>query len=164
LREGPGRVLRERRDLARLRARRRTRLGAGERRARLLGHVVRVDGEILELHLLQARQRFLCLGGIERLARRRIVEELERRQLARLRGIEQRHLALALDARALLEHRERRVDARRRAQRRSLVLRLERLLPRLAPRAPFRRVAPGGPARARPADAPPGERAQAGAW
>ena len=42
---------------------------------------------------------------IRRLVRRRIVEQLERRQLAGLRRLEQRHLPLLLDALALLDDR-----------------------------------------------------------
>ncbi len=78
---------------------------------------LRLDVEVLELHLHQARQRLERLGGIQRLARRRIIEQLQRRQLPRLGRIEERHLPLFLDALALLDARGRRLDLGRRPRR-----------------------------------------------
>src|SRR3977135_877433 len=110
-------------------------------------HPLRIDGEVLELHLHESRQRLERLGGIQRLARRRIVQQLQWRQLARLGRIEQRYLALAFDARALLEHRQRRLDARWRPRGGLPLLTLHRLLARLAPFAAFGGIARRGPAR-----------------
>ena len=59
----------------------------------------------LELELDQARHGLQRLVGIGLLARPRLIEQGERGQLARLRRIEQRHLALALDPLAFLGHR-----------------------------------------------------------
>ena len=114
-------ILGEAGDLAHLDAGRRTHLEARDHRARLHGHDFHLDAEILELELDQARhrlERFLRIAG---LARRRIVEQLERRQLARLGRVEHRHLALFLDALALLDHRRRRLDARLDARGRALL-------------------------------------------
>ena len=56
-----------------------------------------LDAEIVELELDEPRHRFQRLGRVAALFRRRIVEQRQRRQLARLRRLEHRHLALALE-------------------------------------------------------------------
>ena len=56
-----------------------------------------LDAEILELELDQARHRLERFGRIAAFLRRRIVEQRQRRQLVRLRRLEQRHLPLALE-------------------------------------------------------------------
>ncbi len=71
-------------------------------------HHLGLDAEIAQLDFHQARHGLQRLVGIGLLARARLVQQRQRRQLARLRRIEQRHLALALDALALLRHGRRR--------------------------------------------------------
>ncbi len=129
------------RDLARLDARRRPQLEARDHRTRLHRDHLDLDAEVLELQFDQARHRLERLRRIQRLARRRIVEQLQRRQLAGVRRIEQRHLPFLLDALALLHHRRRRLDARRARGSRLLLLGLAR--PPRAPAAltPFGHVA-----------------------
>ena len=108
-------VLGESRDLTGLDAGSRTQLEARHHRAWLHGHHLGIDGEVLELHFHQARERLETFGRIQGLAWRRVVQQLQRRQLIRLRPIKQRYLPLALDARALLDDGLRRLDPRRRA-------------------------------------------------
>ena len=76
-----------------------------------------LDAEIVELELDEPRHRFQRLGRVAALFRRRIVEQRQRRQLARLRRLEHRHLALALEslarARAHFDLLDDGLDARR---------------------------------------------------
>ena len=91
-------------DLADLDAGRRAQLEARDHRTRLHRHHFGLDAEIAQLQLHQARHGLQRLVRIGLLARPRLIEQRQRRQFARLRRIEQRHLALALDALALLRH------------------------------------------------------------
>ena len=68
------------------------------------------DAEIFELELNKPRHRLERLSRVSRLACWRVVEQLQRRQLARL-GREHRNLALFLNALALLRLWRRRLDA-----------------------------------------------------
>ena len=80
---------------------------------------------------------------------------MQRRQLARLRRVEQRHLPLLLDALALLHHRRRRIDARLDARGRLLLFDLGRLDARLLGFDADRDIARHAAARTHPADAVP---------
>src|SRR5262249_21378076 len=87
--------------------------------------------------------------------RRRVVQQLERRQLVRLGRFEQLHLFLFLDALALRRRRRRRIDAWRRARRGLFLLDDHGFLARLLAFAALRDVTRGGRAAAKPADALP---------
>ncbi len=89
-------------DLADFHAGRGTQFEAGDDRARLHRHDLHFDAEIAQLELHQARHRLQRLVRIGLLACGRLIEQRQRRQLAGLRRVEQRHLTLALDAFAFL--------------------------------------------------------------
>ena len=83
-------VLGEVRDLRDLHARRRPQFEAGDHRARVHFDDFGLDAEIAELEFDQARHRLERLGRIAADARRRIVEQRQRRQRRGARALEQR--------------------------------------------------------------------------
>ena len=132
---------------------RRAQLEARDHRAGLHRHHLGLDAEVAQLQLHQPRHGLERLVGIGLLARGRLIEQRQRRQFARLRRVEQRHLALALDALALLGHRRQRLDARRRPARDFLLLLAHDLLARLLALLARGRVRGAARSRARPFDA-----------
>jgi hypothetical protein len=148
-------ILRQRADLAHLDARGGTQLEARHHGPRLHGDDFDLDAEILKLQLDEPRERFERFRRIRGLARVRIVEQLEGWQLAYLRRLEQRNLALFLHALALLHDQRRRLDARLRARGGFLLLGLRGFLASELALGAFRFVAGLRAARSNPADAAP---------
>ena len=118
-------------DLADLHPRCRPQLEARDDRARLHRDDLGFDAEIAQLDFDQARHRLQRLIGIGLLARTRLIEQRQGRQLAGFGRVEQRHLPLALHALALLRHRRRRLDPRRRPGRDFFLLLAHDFLARL---------------------------------
>ncbi len=137
-----------------------TQLEAGHHRSGLNGDDFGLDAKVLQFHFHQARQRFQRFRRIDRLTRRRIVEQAQRRQFARLGPIEQRNLSFLLNALALLDDGLGRLDARRCAGRRFLLLRFDRLLARLLALTTLGCILGGGQAHPQPADSTPGAGSQ----
>ena len=100
-------VLGEGADLADLDAGRRLQLEARDHRTRLHGDDLDIDAEVLQLDLDQPRDRIERFRRIGALARRRLVEQLEFRQVARRRLGKELHLPFLLDAPARFRHRRR---------------------------------------------------------
>ncbi len=109
-RERAGQVLREIADLAALHAGGRLELESSNDRSRVHGDDFRLDPEIVELELDQARHRLERVRRVSALLRRRIVEQ---RRAAAIRSMPAaRTTALASRARALRSPRPSRVWAR----------------------------------------------------
>ena len=117
-------------------ARRGPQLEPRDHRTRVHRDDLGLDAEIPQLQLDQARHRLERLGRVAALARRRVVEQRERRQFRGARALEQRHLLFLLDALALLDLGRDRLDPRRLALRRLLLLLAHDFLPRLLHFAP----------------------------
>ena len=110
-RQSASQIFGERADLACLHAWSRTHLETRNHGPGQHGHDLDLDAEIFELELDEPRHRLECLGRVRDLARRWIVEQLQRWQLAGLRR-EERYLPLLVDALALLRLRRRCLDTR----------------------------------------------------
>ena len=117
-----------------------------------------LDPEIAQLQLDQARHRLERLGRVARHTRTRIVEEFERRQAGCAGALEERHLLFLLHALALLEHRRRLLDARRRPELGLLLFLADRFGARFLVLAPGPGITPRGEV-----VAGPGHRAEHGA-
>ena len=128
-RQRPREIFGERTDLTRLDAGRGTQLEARDHRTRQHGDDFDLNAEIFELELDEARHGLERFGRVTGLARRWIVEQLQRRQFTRLGG-EQWHLSLFLDALTLLGLRRRWLDARLRTTRGFFGFDLERFFAR----------------------------------
>ena len=124
-------VLGETADLTDFDAGRRTQLEARDHRPRLHRDDLGLDAEIAQLQLDEPRHGLERLVRVGLLARPRLIEQGQRRQLARLGRIEQRHLALALHPLALLGRGCRSLDARRRPAGHFLLLFANHFLARL---------------------------------